>query len=216
MSASSIKLQIWAGMGYTANVIGFAYQQYRPVMAIDPLGGTPLNPALLVAVSAKADDFKTDPTYERPERFLYVDGTQTQVGDYLVGGPVGTLAIISQDPMLPIAAILCNRVLTFKRPASPSTVGAQSNYGGDVAGSETVLLQSWPAYLGTAGQGARSPVNLEGDVDVPHIDIRLPMLASVPLLNGDVIYDDQSRRYKIISAEGTTLGWKIGAVLSMS
>ena len=71
-----------------------------------------MNPALLVAVSAKANSFQATPSYGRPERFLYVDGTQTQVGDYLVGGPVGTLAIISQDPMLPIAAILCNRTLT--------------------------------------------------------------------------------------------------------
>ncbi len=216
MSASVIQTQIWAGLGYAADIIGFPYRQYRPVAAINPLAGTPLNPALLVAVSAKANDFKTAPTYERPERFLYLDGTQTQVGDYLVGGPVGTLAIISQDPMLPISAIVCNRVLTIKRPSTPASVGAQPDYGGDIATRETVLLQSWPAYLGTAGHGGRSPVALEGDVETPRADIRMPMLSSVLLLNDDVIYDDQSRRYKIISAEATTLGWKIGAVLSMS
>jgi hypothetical protein len=216
MSASVIQMQIWAGMGYAADVLGFPYQQYRPVTAIDPLSGAPLNPALLVAVSAKPNRFYTAPTYGRPERFLALDGTQTQVGDYLVGGPVGTLAIISQDPMLPIAAILCNRVLTVKRPSTPASVGAQSEYGGDVAANETVLLQSWPAYLGTAGHGGHGPVGLVGDVDTPRIDIRFPILAGVTLLNGDVIYDDQSRRYKIVSAEATTLGWKIGALLSMT
>ena len=104
----------------------------------------------------------------------------------------------------------------MKRPSTPASVGAQTDYGGDVAAKETVLLQSWPAYLGTAGHGGRSPVGLVGDVDVANVDIRLPMLAGVTLLNGDVIYDDESRRYKIVSAEATTLGWKIGALLSMT
>ena len=169
-----------------------------------------------MAVSAKTNSFDAAPSYGRSERFLYLDGTQTQVGDYLLGGPVGTLAIISQDPMLPIAAILCNRVLTVKRASTPAGLGAQTDYGGDITANETALLQSWPAYLGIAGSGGHGPVGLVGDVDAPRVDIRFPMLAGVVLLNGDVIYDDQARRYKIVSAEATTLGWKIAAVLSMA
>ena len=46
MSASTIQTQIWAGMGYAAEVLGFPYQQFRPATAINPLETAPLNPAL--------------------------------------------------------------------------------------------------------------------------------------------------------------------------
>ncbi len=216
MSALTIEAAIWSGLRETAACIGFPYQQFRPAGPGSPVAGTPLNPALPVAASVTFNKFDAAPSWEKPQRFLYVDGTQTAVGDYLVGGPLGTLAIVSQDPMLPIMGIVCNHVLTFKRPAASTTLGAQPGYGGDVAGQETALLTGWPAYLGVAGGGGRSPAKLPGDVEMPHVDIRLPMWPAVVLLNGDVIFDEQGRRYKIISAEGTTLGWKIAAVLSMT
>ena len=216
MSARMIEAAIWSGMGIAAASIGFPYQQFRPAGPSQPIGGAPLNPGLMVAASVHYGKFDTAPAWEKPERFLYLDGTQTQVGDYLVGGPLGTLAVISQDPMLPVVGIICNRTLTFRRPAAVASFGAVSGYSGDVALQETPLLTAWPAYVGTAGHGARSPADLPGDVDMPRLDVRLPMWPGVVLLNGDVIFDEQGRRYKTISAEGTTLGWKIIAVLSMA
>ena len=44
MSASAIQMQIWAGMGYAAAVLGFYYRQYRPVTAMDPLAGYAVEP----------------------------------------------------------------------------------------------------------------------------------------------------------------------------
>ncbi len=216
MSASTITAAIWSGMADAAAIIGFLYQQFRPVGPDNPLAGTPLNPALPVAATAQYGRFNAAPDWQKPERFLFVDGAQTAVGDYLVGGPLGTLAIVSQDPMLPIVGIVCNHLLTFKRPGATTSFGGQSGYGGDVAAAETALLTAWPAYLGTAGQGGRSPANLPGDVEQPRLDVRLPMWPGVILLNGDVIFDEQGRRYKTVSAEATTLGWRIGAVLSMT
>ncbi len=216
MSASTIEGAIWAGMAAAAATLGFAYQQFRPAGPQNPMSGVPLNPALPVAATVQYGRFDAAPTWEKPERFLFLDGTQTAVGDYLTGGPLGTLAIVSQDPMLPIVGIVCNHVLTFKRPSAPMGFGGQSGYGGDVAAAEVTLLAAWPAYLGTAGQGGRSPANLPGDVEQPRLDIRLPMWPGVVLLNGDVVCDEQGRRYKIVSAEGSTLGWRISASLSMT
>lgn len=216
MTAQSIEAAIWSGMAATAAALGFPYRQFRPAGPANPLAGAPLNPALPVAASVQANKFDAAPGWGKPERFLYVDGTQTRVGDYLVGGPLGTLAIVSQDPMLPITGITCNHVLTFKRPAAPAGFGAQSGYGGDLAAQEMALLTAWPAWLGVAGSGGRGPANLPGDVVMPHLDIRLPMWPGVTLLNGDVIFDEQGRRYKTISAEGTPMGWRIAAELSMA
>ncbi len=213
MTASTIESLIWQGFGLAAAQIGFPYAQYRPSGPTNPTSGTPLNAALLVAASAKYNNFDAAAMWEKPERFLYLDGTQTQAGDYLTGGPLGTLAIISQDPMLPIMGIICNRVLTFKRPVAPAGLGLQPGYSGDVEAAETPLLTGWPAYVGVGARGVRGPADLPGDVEIPRMDIRLPMLAGVDLLNDDVAYDDQGRRYKVISAEGTPLGWKITALL---
>ena len=214
MSASTIEGAIWSGMAAAAAILGFGYQQFRPAGPYNPVSGAPLNAALPVAATVQYGRFSAAPDWEKPERFLYVDGRQTAVGDYLTGGPLGTLAIVSQDPMLPVIGIVCNHVLTFKRPGAPAAFGGQSGYGGDVAAAETPLLTGWPAYLGAAGRGGRSPANLPGDVEMPRLDIRLPMWPGVVLLNGDVFFDEQARRYRIVSAEGTTLGWRIGAVLS--
>ncbi len=216
MSAQVIERAIWSGMAACAAVLGFPYQQFRPLGPSNPVSGTPLNAALPVAASVRFGSFDTAPSWEKPERFLYVDGTQTAVGDYLVGGPLGTLAVVTQDPMLPITGIVCNHVLTFKRPAASSVFGGQSGYSGDVAAQEVPLLTAWPAYLGTAGRGGRSPVELPGDVEMARLDIRLPMWPGVVLLNGDVIYDEQGRRYRTVAAEASSLGWRIGAVLSMT
>ena len=216
MSASTIEAAVWSGMAAAAAILGFPYQQFRPSGPNNPVAGVPLNAALPVAVTVQYGKFAAAPSWEKPERFLYVDGAQTAVGDYLTGGPLGTLAIVSQDPMLPIVGIVCNHVLTFKRPGAPTAFGGQSGYSGDLAAAETPLLTGWPAYLGTAGQGGRSPADLPGDVELARLDIRLPMWPGVTLLNGDVIFDEQGRRYKTVSAEGSALGWRIGAVLSMT
>ncbi len=216
MSALTIEAAIWAGMAEAAAILGFPYQQFRPTGPGNPVSGAPLNPVLPVAASVRFGSFDTAPGWEKPERFLYVDGAQTAVGDYLVGGPLGTLAIVSQDPMLPITGIVCNHVLTFRRPAASAVLGGQPGYGGDVAAQETVLLTGWPAYLGTAGRGGRSVADLPGDVEMPRLDIRLPVWRPVTLLNGDVAFDEQGRRYRVVSAEATALGWRIAAVLSMT
>ena len=215
MAAQTVSTAIWSGMAATAAALGFPYGQFRPSGPANPLAGPPLNPALLVAASAQADSFKAAPAWSKPERFLYLDGRQTAVGDYLVGGPLGTLALVSQDPMLPITGITCNRVLTFRRPAALAGFGAQGGYGGDVAAQEVALLTGWPAWMGVSGSGGRGTANLPGDVEMPHVEIRLPMWPGITLLNGDVITDEQGRRYRTISAEGTAMGWKIAAELSM-
>ena len=216
MTAQSIQASIWSGMAATAAALGFPYQQFRPSGPNDPLAGTPLNPALLVAASAQPNTFDAAPGWGKPERVLYLDGAQTGVGDYLVGGPLGTMAIVSQEPMLPVTGITCNHLLTFKRPGAPTSFGAQSGYGGDVAAQEMALLVAWPAWLSASSSGGRGPANLPGDVGMPHADIRLPAWPGVTLLNGDVVLDERGRRYKVISAEQTAMGWRIAAELSMT
>lgn len=135
------------------------------------------------------------------------DAAYTRPGDYLVQeGAVWFIA--SQEPLLPVLCVRCNRVVSFSRPVTSSTTGI-AEYGGVASTSMTSLLQSWPAsVLGASGSG-EPQADLPSDNTVPYWTVLLAAFPGVTLLPADLMSDDLGRNATVAAAELTELGWRL-------
>src|SRR5471030_859453 len=210
MDAALLQQKIYMGYSKAALRIGYTYTLYRPTSALNPI--SPSNIITSLPASFNAEDMKygRPNKYGKPTWYCLVDGTQTQVGDYLIYGS-STYFIAAQQLALPILAVECNRIINLLRPQQLSgtrTVG----YGGDTVANESVLMTGWPASVlqGTKGEG--SEVDLPGDVRNPWWVVLLPYSPDITLRTGDIVTDELTRRYIISSAELTDLGWRLTAM----
>ncbi len=204
MDGAAIQAKIYAGYAKTASYIGAAHTQYRPASALAPLAA----PLGTLAAHFRMDQaFARTQAYGKPLWMLYADGAQLAPGDYLVGA-VATYFVAAMPPLLPIAAVQCNRQIVVTRPVSGGAAGAQG-YGGE-AGSET-LLAGWPAAVLQGTKGERPDLGLPTDVRAPWWQMLLPAFAGVVLMASDIVADDLGRRYAVSSAELTDMGWRLTA-----
>lgn len=217
MSGSTIRDYIYGGYAVAAGVLGDAYQQFRPQSL-----GAVLAPAnYLGTINAAFDgtpafQFAATAAYGKPIWYVLIDGRQTQPGDYFVGA-AGTFYIASQQPTEPIMAILCPRVISVRRPAANTGLGAQP-YGGDIEVDEVPIITQWPAAVMQGTKGEKGDTTLPGDVRLPWFDVRVAALnggvGDAEVQTSDIIYDDLGRRFKISSPEITNLGWRFSALLA--
>lgn len=209
MDSATLQNRIYKGYGKAALRIGPLFTLYRPSSVFNPIASGNIVTTLNASFNAE------DMTYSRPNKygkstwFCLVDGTQTRVGDYLVGTSQ-TFFIAAMQQTLPILAVECNRTLNVLRPYQVSGVGA-TGYGGDTAAGETPLMTGWPASVLQGTKGEKNEVNLPGDVRNPWWIVLLPAFTGVMLRTADIITDELSRRYVISSAELTDLGWRCTA-----
>jgi hypothetical protein len=210
MDGATINAKVWAGYAKAARVMGTPYQHYRPSSAASPLD--PANRLPDLPVSLNADD----PTYARPNVYgkatwyAVADGSQLQVGDYIVGIE-GTLFVAAMQQLLPIFMVDCNRTINVLRVSMDSGVG-QVGYGGDTASTEQPLMTGWPASVLQGTKGEQNEVRLPGDVRTPWWAILMPAWPGIVLRTSDIITDDLGRRYIVSSAELTDMGWRITAM----
>lgn len=202
----SVKLQkkVYSGYAKAALRIGPIFNLYRPTDPLAPIS----SPIASLNASFNAEDM----TYGRPNKygkptwFCLVDGTQTQVGDYLINDDK-TYFIAAQQTILPILAVDCNRTINVLRPQQQMGEGLLG-YGGDTDENETPLMTGWPASVLQGTKGEKGEVNLPGDVRNPWWQMLFPAFPGVNLRTADIITDDLQRRYVISSAELTDLGWR--------
>lgn len=201
--------KIYRGYGKVALKIGFEYNLYRPSISN-------ANPAPIIAarkVGTIMVSLNQQGDYKKPDKYgdaiwwSYHDGRETQVGDYLVGR-MGTLFIVSQQDLLPIQVVACNRVVTVTRAASATSLGAVG-YQGYTTADDEALMTSYPASI--LQNREQSQNLLPMDTSLPKWQILLPYKDGVVLRTSDIITDDLGRRYGIGSAELTDLGWRLTA-----
>lgn len=217
MDGATLQSRIYKGYTKAAAKIGLACGQYRPVSALTAAiaGGNLLR---TLTASFNALDFKYTKAnlYGKPLWYCLADGTQMQVGDYLVRPDGSALFIAAMQALLPILAVECNRTVKVFRPQQLTGVGAQG-YGGDTVASETLLVNQYPASILVGAKSDKGAVDLPGDVRNPWWAILMPPIpGNVYLRNSDVITDDQARRYVISSAELTGSGWRINAAQALT
>lgn len=218
MDGPTAQARIYRGYGIAAEKIGLPYVQYRPQSAAPPI--VDANKLATLPASFNAEDF----TYMRPNKygkptwFAIVDGSQTQVGDYLVGA-AGTYFIAGQQPLLPILAVECNRSIRIGRMADQGDAGFVG-YSGDVQSAEVDVLGTaatggtfgagWPASILLGGRSDKDTV-LPSSVKQSGVVILLPVSVPVQILESDIVQDDLGRNFAIYAAELTDLGWRLQA-----
>ena len=206
MDAATLQGKIYDGYSKAAERIGLATSIFRPASATTPL-------ASLIGTTFAS--FTQNLEYSKFNKYgnstwtALHDGSLTTPGDYMINSE-GTWFIGAQQLTLPILAVQCNRVISVLRPTQPTGVGAVG-YGGDIVGTEAVLMQGWPASVLQGSKGEKNPAGIPGDERLPWWELLFPSFPGVILNTSDVITDDLGRRYIISSPELTDLGWRIVA-----
>ena len=202
-----VKLQgkIYSGYSKAALRIGLPMGVYQPTSVTAPLGN--LKTTIPVSFNAIDWTYTKASGYGKPVWNCLADGTQLQVGDYLVGAP-GTFFIASMQPILPILAVECNRTVTVSRPQQQYGVG-QAPYGGNTAQNETAVITGYPASLLISAKTNESTAKLPGDAKQAGWMLLLPIIPSgAVVLNDDIVVDELNNRYIVIGAELTDMGWR--------
>ncbi len=219
MNAALLQQKIDAGYARAAAQIGTTFTLYRPSGATAP--NSPIVPGNIVTTlpaSFNAEDmaYEKSARYGKATWYCLVDGTQTQPGDYLVGG--GKIYFIAaQQLALPILAVECNRAVRIARMPVANGAG-YAGYSAVVESQEVDVLgtqgaggafgSGWPASILLGGKADKESV-LPSGVKQSGVVILLPPSVPIMITEADVICDDLGREFAIEAAELTALGWRI-------
>jgi hypothetical protein len=207
MNGTKLNTLVYKGYAKAATKIGTPYQHYRPLSATNPLASGNRLADMPVSLNANDPQYSRPNMYGKATWYAVADGSQLQVGDYIVGIE-GTLFVAALQQLLPIYMVDCNRTISILRPQIGLSVGALP-YSGDTQGNEVMLMQSWPASVLQGSKGEKNETNLPGDVKTPWWAVLVPYFPGVTLQTSDVIVDDLGRRMIISGAELTDLGWRM-------
>lgn len=211
MDGTRLQAKIYAGYAKAAAKIGLSFSQYRPTAGTEATAAGNLVGTLLASFNAQDFAYQKPNKYGNAVWYCLADGTQLAPGDYLTGNG-STYFIAAMQPLLPILAVECNRVLTLYRPQQQTGVGAVG-YGGNTEENQTAIASGFPASVLQGSKGQRGEVNLPGDVRSPWWVMLLPNLpGNAYLRTNDIAIDDFGRRYTFSSVEQTDLGWRITAI----
>ena len=216
VSAVLIQQKIAAGNAKAAARLGDSYQQYRASSAASPIVAGNLIQSLMAQFAAdKAGKFASPSQYGKAGWVGIFDMSQVMPGDYLVG-LLGTFFVCDVERFTSPMCVLTNRTVTVTRMENAFAPGANSSYGGDVAGAGTAIITSWPASV-----LIESTKTTPGVVQTPNasklgaVQILLPAsvnnAAGSGFLANDIVTDDLGNRYAVYSAEQSNLGWRLNA-----
>jgi hypothetical protein len=207
MDATTLQDRIYRGLNSAARAIGADTDAYRPSGVADPLAPTNRFLRLRAAFTAPDGRFAHPNAYGETLWYGIFDAAYTRPGDYLVQGQVAWF-IAAQQRLLPVLCVQTNRIVSFSRPAAPSSMGA-NRYGGATTATNRRLLTGWPAsVLGVSGRGHPS-ADLPSDTAVPYWTVLLPAISDMVLLPSDLMNDDLGRNAVVAAAELTDLGWRV-------
>ena len=200
-----------------SQTLGLPFSHYRPlstgpaISSANYLGQTPV----WITADPTLKTFKTiNP--EKPVLSCAVDPTVVQVGDYLTGpvaygGPIETFFVATVDANPAIAVVLCNAVLSLSRPTAPAP--GPEYYGGNVRGSQTALVTSWPASVLPGTKGNDGDTKLPSDNRLPWVKILMPNAPGVQFRFADFGQDAsaQPNQYELSAAIQTRSWWNLTA-----
>jgi hypothetical protein len=207
MDPLTLQDRIYRGLNAAARTIGADTDAYRPSGVTEPLA--PINRFLRLRAAFTAHDgrFAHPNAYGEALWYGIFDAAYTRPGDYLVQGRIAWF-IAAQQRLLPVLCVQTNRVVSFSRPAAPSSTGA-NRYGGATTATNRRLLTAWPAsVLGVSGRGHPS-ADLPSDISAPYWTVLLPAISDLVLLPSDLMSDDLGRNAVVAAAELTDLGWRL-------
>ena len=197
MNGTRLQAKVYAGQGKAASRIGQPFDVYRPGFISSPDPINPISP-WNKAVAALQAHFTSNGGYMAPNSYgkatwqAMLDGSQVNVGDYLVGTDGTDYFIAAKQPLLPILAVGCNRVLSLTQGGtSPVAVG-------------------WPASVLIESTRGNAPLeDIAGNPSTPHWRALMPAVAGITPSVADLVTDDLLRAYFVTAAELTDLGWRL-------
>lgn len=212
MNGALLQSKIYYGYAQAANHVGLSYQQFRPTSAVNALATGNLVQSLPASFNVKDMNWDKSSDYGKAGWYCVADGRQLLQGDYLTGNGY-TYFIGNMEPLLPIVAILCNRIVSLYQPAQQAGNGL-AGYGGNTDQSETQYINQFPGSILDTGRTAKNIVNLPGDAASGNAILLLPNIPGVQIKPYDIVKDDLYRRYLINWAELAEHGWRCGVVES--
>jgi hypothetical protein len=212
MDQATIQARLYTGYGQAAARLGGSFDLYRPTGSLYPLSlANKVGETLAVfTVAASGYDFERAASHKDVLFDALLDGSQTQVGDYLVSEGQGTFFVAAQQPLLPILCVRCNHTLAISAPGPAASFGAQTAYGGTDPADETLVAGGWPASVIFDARGRAAEVGLPTDLPSPFFVILLPSTWS-DVRTSQFLTDEHGRRYTVEGAERTALGWRVFA-----
>jgi hypothetical protein len=229
VSQALVQSKMFYGLGNAASALGVACNWYRGTVATtNPILTGSLLGTIQAAFQIPGAVYVAPSRYAKPEWWGLFDGTNVEVGDYIVEPTLGTFFVASLEPVHYPMCVRCNRVASFARPnPNPASTPAYSLspdgtrmvpgtgfYGGDVPSQETPLATSWPISQLQGTKGEKGSTNLPGDVRMPWIVCLVPAFpGDVVLAEGDRMRDDLGKVWTLSSCELTPLGWRLTAML---
>jgi len=202
-------LQTLIGGGYAkaAAHIGTLHAWYR---AANPLFN-PTQPqnqlGTLAATFALDPQFQSVPNYGSILWRAFVDVTQAQPGDVLVGE--NTWVLVSAGPIFPPQAVLATDVISIARPKTEAQLGVQ-DYGGGFPQAEgfTLIGQGIPANTNTKKEVGVVPAKLPGDAGrVIYWSVSF-WAPSGSVQERDIITDQNGNRYQVTAANWQPIGYQ--------
>lgn len=189
MDGTRLQSLIYKGLGNAAAHIGLSFQGYRPNGALNPIA-VGNETALISASFTTAYSYSKPNTYGQATWQAVLDGSQVNVGDYLVGTP-GTFFIAAKQPLLPILSVGCNRTVSItQNGTTPVAIG-------------------WPASILIESTRGNAPLeDIAGNPSTPHWWMLLPAVPGLTIDVADLVTDDLNRQYFVTAAELTDLGWR--------
>jgi hypothetical protein len=211
-TGSTIQSRINYGLGKVGQILGFQYSWYRPDPAGPVVQPSNLMGNVLAHITPTPALIPSPSQFGKPDRYGAFDATQYQAGDYLIGPE--TYFIGEYMPLSGVShLIVCNE--TFQLSRRGEKVPGEDYVGGGLQGN-TVLATGFPGWMKAGDRKQPSDLHLPGEVQMPTINILLPVSLSEEVLRGDelITSDTVQSRWTVQSADLSTMGWSIIAVES--
>lgn len=207
MDAAKLQSKIYKGYDKAAQRIGFMSDVYRPATVSNAVAVGNKIASLNASFNAEDMRYSRPNKYGHPTWWCLVDGSNLRVGDYIKNSHDGTFFIAAMQQALPILVVSCNAVINVLRPVQQTGKGAVG-YNADTVATEVSRITAFPASILAAGTGDRNGT-LPSDTKYPQFSVLLPSVQNVEIRTSDIINDDIGRRFIVISAELTDLGWRL-------
>ena len=202
MDGTRLQRLIYAGYARAASHIGTPHAWYRGYGAIPSM--LPQDQIGTLPASFSVDgQFQTPPNYATVLWRAFVDTTQAQVGDVLVGAY--TWVLVRAAGIVPPLAIQCTDQITIQRKAAASQVGAQG-YGGQP--TITTIASGVPANINLKKEVGTPPAKLPGDTSRGtywNVSFYAPDGA---VRDRDIVIDSQGNRYQVTAANWQAIGYQ--------
>ncbi len=205
MDVSRLQDRLYWGLNRAANVLGHPTDAYRPTGMLNPVDRSNRFLRLPAAFSRADGNFSQPVGYGVAIWRGHFDASYTIVGDYLVQA-TNTWFIAAQQSLLPVLCVLTNRIVSISRLGTPAMVDSSGSVAQDSAMS---ILSNWPASMLGTGVDGKPSAQLPGDTTTPSCVVLLPAVHGQVLQPADVITDEYGTRGLIVSAELTSLGWRL-------